>query len=320
MIHFRPLQCFLRLGAKVTKVHTAIKFTQREIFASYIDYNTRQRAATANKFEKDFYKLKNNALYGKTVENIRKRCDLRICNDEETLVKYVSKPTFKRSIKIADELIAVDLLKEKISLNRPVYIGQAVLDLSKLRMYQLYYDELGEYARRFNGNIEILGGDTDSFYLELKNISLKRELLPAMRRDGLLDTSNYPKEHPLHSEEHTAKIGLIKDETCGDFIEEFILLRPKCYSFQTLSNSNCKRAKGVQRGVVKSQFTHDTYRKIYDSESTLNCTNHQIRSQQHQLFTTAVDKVALSINDDKRRWTTKNHSYAYGHYRLLKRL
>ena len=164
LIHFRLLQQFMSMGVKVTNVHRAISFRQDYVFKSYIDSNTAKRAASTTSFAKSYYKLKNNSLYGKTVENIRKRKNLRLCNTPKKLITYASKPTFKSSIAITENLVAAILAKDAICLNRPVYIGQAVLDMSKLRMYTLNYVELEQYRREFGCKIDICAADTDSFF------------------------------------------------------------------------------------------------------------------------------------------------------------
>jgi len=230
IIHFRLLQYFMELGAVVTKVHRAVQYNQSRIFKSYIDFNTEQRSKSTNEMSRDYYKLKNNSIYGKTVENPDKRVNMRLCNSDKQYVTYTSKPTFKRTFMISDDLVLVQLEKEKIPLEQPVFIGQAVLDISKLRMYKLYYNELCDYAVKLNGNIDIVAGDTDSFFLSCRNISLQDQLLPVMINDGLLDTSNYPEEHHMFSKQFEAKIGLVKDESKSHGYKEWVFLRPKCYS------------------------------------------------------------------------------------------
>ena len=143
---------------------------------------------------------------------------------------YASKPGFKRSIKVADDLIAVLLNKEIVCLDRPSYIGQSVLDLSKLRMYTLQYVELEKYRKQFNCEINIMAGDTDSFFVECKGVKLN-QLLSAMIKDQLLDTSNYDKNDPLHSDKLGSVVGKSKDESKGQLkFKEWIFLRLKCYS------------------------------------------------------------------------------------------
>ena len=305
VVHWRLLQFYLKLGVKVSKIHRAIKFVQDTVFANYIDKNTKKRAAALSDFEKNFYKLMNNALYGKTVENQKKRINLRLCLSPKSLITYCSKPHFTKSWKIADDLIAVRLRKEMVKLDRPTYIGQAVLDLSKLRMYQLQYVELEKYRKQFNCSIRIVAGDTDSFFLECNGVSLENELLPAMVADRLLDTSNYPNTHPLYSNAIGKVIGKFKDESGGvqDYTEA-VFLRPKCYYLE--SSKPTMKAKGVN--VKRSGFTLDSYKQVYVNSIVMSTMQSRFTSENHQIFTR---KFSL---DDKRRWLQKNHSVAYGHY------
>ena len=157
VVHGKLLQMYVKLGALVTKAHRIVSFKQAPIFAEYIDYNTKMRALVKCEFVRNFYKLKCNSLYGKTVENLMKRLNLRLCNNVKKLVTYTSKARFRRSSQIDQDLVAV--------LDIPSYIGQVVLDLSKLLMYQLHYEELQVYREKFACEINIFAGDIDSFFL-----------------------------------------------------------------------------------------------------------------------------------------------------------
>jgi hypothetical protein len=310
VVHGRLLKLWLELGVKVTKIHRIVEYRQENIFAKYIDNNTRKRAAANNDFDKDFFKLKNNSLYGKTVENLKKRMQLMLCKDEKRFQVYTSSPYFQRSIKIADDLIAVHMMKEEITLDRPSYIGQAVLDLSKLRMYNLQYRDLEKYRKSLKCKIDIVAGDTDSFFLQCHNVDLST-LLKNMKEDGLLDTSNYPVGHELHSVDCANKIGLFKDESKGVGYIEWIFLRPKCYSLLKNDETESMKSKGVNlRG---SNIRHENYKNVYINENTIHIEQKNIRSINHQLFTIVNTKVALKCLDDKRCWIGKNQSVAYGH-------
>jgi len=244
----------MALGAQITRVHRAISFKQARIFKSYIDYNTEKRSQSSNSFNKNLYKLKNNSLYGKTCENVRKRINLKVCNNPDKFVKFTSKMAFKKTVEITDDVVLALLSKSKIYLDKPIYIGQAVLDLSKYIMYDLYYNKLKSYEHKFSCQINIMGGDTDSLFLECCNVSLRKQLLPAMLADKLLDTSNYKKEDPLYDNSICCKIGCIKDEAAGAVFGEFVLLQPKMYSRSYLGQTDeqsLRRAKGVQRNIVK---------------------------------------------------------------------
>jgi hypothetical protein len=217
------------------------------------------------------------------------------------------------------------LNKDIICLDRPVYIGQAVLDLSKLRMYRLQYVELQRYRMEFRGSqINIVAGDTDSFFLEVKNIDLETELLPAMIRDCALDTSNYPTASTLYSKRFENKVGLFKDESGGsEKFKQWIFLRPKCYSMLHEDGSAHPKAKGVKRGTT---LLHQSYSEVFQSfhpedpeappAKRLRVDQRGIRSENHQLRTVAYSKIALSVLDDKRKWVSQNLSLPYGHYSL----
>jgi hypothetical protein len=316
LIHSRLLQIYLKLGVKVTAVHRAIHFKQSYVFKAYVDYNTERRAQVSSVFEKNFYKLKNNALYGKTVEKQRKHKDVRLCNTPDKLETYASRPTFQKAFPIADDLVALLLKKEFITLDRPIFIGQAVLDISKCRMYDLHYVDLQAYREEFNCSLNIVAGDTDSFFLECVDVDLTSQLLPAMKRDGLLDTSNYAPDHPLYSKEYASKIGLIKDESGGvAAYKEWLFLRPKVYSLLTDdAEKGVRKAKGVQRHVVQNVLKHSQYKSSLVEQEVIYTKQRRIGSERHQLYTLETNKKSLSANDDKRVWLDAYHSRAYGHY------
>jgi len=198
-------------------------------------------------------------------------------------------------------------------LNRPSYIGQSVLDISKLRMYQLQYRQLQDYRERFNCEIEIVAGDTDSFFLRTRNVD-RDVLLTAMKNDGMLDTSNYPHSHPLYSATLDSVLGLYKDEAKGVRIKECIFLRPKCYAMLLESLEEILKSKGV--GLRGSNVTYDSYLWTYLSGEKTKIPQVKFTTTNHQLYTTTSEKVALHCFDDKRYWTSRNESLPYGHYSI----
>ena len=179
---------------------------------------------------------------------------MRLCNNAKKLITYTSKPQFKESIIIADDLVAVLLDKDVVTLDKPSYIGQAVLDLSKLRMYELNYVELEMYRQQFNCEINIIAGDTDSFFLECRDVDLRSQLLPAMIANEQLDTSNYDVNDPLYSCRFSAVIGKFKDESKGCVhYQEGVFLRPKSYALKTQAKPVMK-CKGINLNQTDIQF------------------------------------------------------------------
>ena len=140
VLHYRNLQLYLDLGLKVNKVHRVLEFNQSPWLKQYINFNTKKRTQAKNSFEKDFSKLMNNSVFGKTMENIRKRVDVRLITDEKKLFKMASKPTYVSSKIFNENLVAVHKIKETLILNRPAYVGMCILDLSKTLMYDFHYN------------------------------------------------------------------------------------------------------------------------------------------------------------------------------------
>ena len=138
MLHYENLKQYLSLGLRLTLIHRGIKFEESEWLKPYIDMNTKLRTKANNNFEKDFYKLMNNSLFGKTMENIRKRVDVKLVNDRVNAEKLAAKPYFKHCNIFCDELLAIHMKKTSSTMNKPIYLGMCILDLSKTIMYELY--------------------------------------------------------------------------------------------------------------------------------------------------------------------------------------
>ena len=215
VVHFRALQFYLKMGLQITKIHRVIQFTQAPIFRDYIDYNSKRRQEAQNEFEKDFYKQKNNSLYGKSLENMRNRQDFELCNSPKAFLNATSDHRFMKVIEFNDTLMAAQLTKANVELSSPLAIGAAVLDISKLIMYKIVYEDFPKYESHFDCKISIVGGDTVSLFLEVQGVDMIGVLFPQIMKDGLLDTSNYEKHHPMYSELHKAELGCFKDEFCG---------------------------------------------------------------------------------------------------------
>ena len=261
VVHFDVLKYYIKLGAQVKKVHAGVKYTQKKWLKEYIDFNSMKRKNSKNDFEKAYYKLRNNAIYGKSMENVRKRRDFRLINNLDSLIRLSSNPLYVQHKIIDESLVALELYKSKVTLNKLLYVGQTVLDYSKLEMYELYYETFQKCP--LINKTRLCGGDTDSFFLCLytsPDISLQ-DIFQYLQNK--LDSSNYSSSHPLFSNDNRAKLGCFKDECAGRLLEEFILLKPKMYSMKYIDSHNAiKRAKGIQKSVVSS-FTHENYRKIY---------------------------------------------------------
>lgn len=140
ILHYRNLKLYLQLGMELTKINRILQFKQAAWLKSYIDLNTAKRARARNGFEKDFFKLMNNSVFGKTMENIRKHMNVELVTEPKKMRKYVVKPTFQYAKEFSEDLAAVNMMRERLVLKKPVYTGFAVLDLSKVLMCSFHYE------------------------------------------------------------------------------------------------------------------------------------------------------------------------------------
>ncbi|XP_054261608.1 uncharacterized protein LOC128985776 isoform X1 [Macrosteles quadrilineatus] len=323
--HFRTLKQALQNGLVLIKVHRVLKFCQRAWLKPYIDLNTEKRKAAKNEFEKNFYKLLNNAMFGKTIENVRKRVNIELVTNEKRLNKLITKPNFKNRIIYGDNLCAVELEKDTIVLDKPIYVGFTVLELSKHHMYDFHYRIMKNMFK--NKMFKLLYVDTDSFFYQIFTDDLYSDFnRPEFKKH--LDMSDYPPDHVCYSIENKKKLGLFKDEANGVVIIEFIGLRPKLYTFKTLNdfylevnkNMSLKKAKGITKTVVKNHITFDDYKRCLYDKSKIRRNIRLFQSKKHCVQTVTVNKIALSCNDDKRVICENNiETLPYGHIRLKNR-
>src|SRR3977135_1720979 len=176
---------------RIIKIHQSIKFRQDNIYREFIDLQTSRRSEATNEFKKSYYKQKNCSLFGKSMENMRNRIKVKLVGSAYQYIHYASKPTFSGVTRLGPDLSLIQYTKANVVLKSTIAIGAAVLDLSKLIMYDLAYNKFSKYEAQFDCKMEIIGGDTDSLFIKVKGaVDLLREMYPAIIEDGLLDTSN----------------------------------------------------------------------------------------------------------------------------------
>ena len=311
VLHYRNLQLYIDLGLKITKVHRALEFNQSPWLKQYIDFNTEKRKNAKNAFEKDFFKLMNNSVFGKTMENIRKRVDVRLVTDENKLLKLVSKPTYVSSKIFNENLVAVHKIKETLTLNRPAYLGMCILDLSKTLMYDFHYNYI---KNKYREKAKLLFTDTDSLMYEIETKDAYKDF---WNDKDKFDNSDYPESSPYFDKTNKKVIGKFKDEAAGVPIYEFVGLRSKMYSYIKDNQQGGKTAKGIKKNVIKKDITHDNYKQTLFNNQQMYHKMKTIRSESHQLGSYEINKVSLSCFDDKRYIHEDGKtSYAYGHHKI----
>ena len=311
VLHYRNLQLYLDLGLKVNKVHRVLEFNQSPWLKQYINFNTLKRTQAKNSFEKDFFKLMNNSVFGKTMENIRKRVDVRLVTDEKKLLKMASKPTYVSSKIFNENLVAVHKIKETLTLNRPAYVGMCILDLSKTLMYDFHYNYIKE---KYGNNAKLLFTDTDSLTYEIEAEDVYRDFWNDKDR---FDNSDYPESSQYFDKRNKKVIGKFKDEACGIPITEFVGLRSKMYSYIKDNQKGGKTAKGIKKNIIKNNIKHEDYKNVLLENKQIHHTMKTIRSINHQLGSYELNKVSLSCFDDKRYIANNGiNSFSYGHYAI----
>ena len=312
VIHHETLKLYLSLGLKLTKIHRGITFEESAWLKPYIDLNTNLRAKAQNDFEKDFFKLMNNSVFGKTMENIRNRVDIRLVTRESQAKKLTCKPNYQHHMIFCENLTAVHMKKVSLKFNKPVYLGMSILDLSKTLMYDFHYNYI---KPKYGDNAKLLFTDTDSLAYEIQTEDFYRDISFDVKEK--FDTSNYPKDHPsgILTGVNKKVIGMFKDEASGKQIAEFVGLRAKLYSYRVEDLYEEKKCKGVKKAVIKKTITFNDYKNcLFDNKPAMRKMN-VIRSHLHTIYTETVNKIALSPFDDKRLMITKIHTLAYGHYK-----
>ena len=206
----------------MTKIHKVLKFKQSDWMKKYIDFNTEKRTNAANSFEKEFFKLVIDSAYGKTMENLRKRINARVVNNKKDFWKYTSRPNHITHKIFGKNYAAIHEIKPVLTLNKPIYLGFTVLELSKWLMYDFHYNFIKKHF-----DAELFFTDTDSFTYEIKSEDIYDELF---KHKNLFDFSNYPKDSQFFDQTNKNVIGKMKDVPKGKIIDGFVGLKSNMYS------------------------------------------------------------------------------------------
>ena len=309
VVHYENLKFYLKQGMRLKRVKRALEFDQERWMEPYIRMNTEFRKDAKNGFEKDFYKLMNNSVFGKTMENLRNRVDIRIVrsNEKDKIRKLVASPLYSRHAIFTNDLVGIDMHKSRLLLNKPVYTGMTILDKSKILMYDFFYNHL---KKQYGEKCELLYTDTDSLLLDIETEDVYKDI---EKNKSFYDISDYPKEHPLFSEENKKVLGKMKDECNGEPITEYVGLRSKMYSIMT-AKKNIKKAKGVKDSVIKKQIKHEQYKTALFKKEQMWHGMKMLRSEGHEIYGIHVNKISLSPFDSKR-WIADDgvNTKAYGY-------
>ena len=268
-VYYKNLEYYLKLGLKVTKIHRVLTFDEKPFIKEYIDLNTELRKQSKIDLEKDLFKLMNNAIFGKSMENVLNRSNIKLINnDPEKLLKLIKQPNFQNAYQISNRLALVESKPIKTVLNKPIYMGAVILEVSKLHMYQFWYDHL---KVKYGNKIQLLYTDTDSFEVEVETDEIYKD----MYEDGhLYDFSDYPKDHPNYSLNNKKVYGIFKDDLNGKIITEFTTDKPKMYSYEYIDNylEMLKNCEPDEYKSIKSKMRSNEY---IDNYKIINKNKHK---------------------------------------------
>ena len=346
IIHYRNLKYYLEQGMILQKVHRVLKFKQSPWLKPFIDFNTAMRAKATSDFEKDFFKLMNNSVFGKTIENTREYRNVDFVSSEHKAQQLAAQPNYRSSTILHENLIAVERYKTTVKMNKPIYTGVTVFELSKLFMYQFYYDYI---KKTYPGDkSKLCMTDTDSFILEIETEDLYKDMLS---NHELFDFSGYSSEHSMFQglstediknlrEKNRKVLGKMKDEMMGLILLEYVGVRSKAYSLKhekmefvdehgkiskkptkqsKLVIAESEKLKGIKKSTVEKNIHHEHFLACVNNDRTLHAQFNSFRSYNHKMTTITQNKLALCNFDDKR-WIEDDgiNTYAYGHYKLRK--
>ena len=251
----------------------------------YIDFNTQQRKEETNETDKNSFKPLNDAVYSKTMENMRKRIKIRIIKKEKDFTTYPSRPTYINHI-FGKRLVAIHEKKELLTLNQPIYVRCTVLELSKLEMYKFHYDFMKNNVDIFN----LILTDTHRFVYESSENF--QEIM--YQHKEIFNLSNYHKNSRYFCNDNKKVLGKMKDEYGGKIIYEITALKSKMYSTRDVNNN--------EKGVHKGHHSFIKYEEYEDTWSNKKAIRHKmtgIKSKKNELVTQESNKRSLSEFDDK---------------------
>ena len=250
----------------------------------------------------------NNSVFGKTMENVRKHRDIKLVTTDVKRNKLVSEPNYHTTKRFSENLLAIEMKKTKVKMNKPVYLGMSILDISKTLMYEFWYDYI---EPKYGDTAKLCYMDTDSFVIYIKTEDFYEDIANDVER--WFDTSNYNEnktgERSLPIGKNKNVIGLLKDELGGKIMEEFYALRAKTYAYLINGYNDDdydkekiinKKAKGTKECVIKRRVLFENYKDCLFNNTVILRSQQRFKSDHHEVYAEEVNKIALSSNDDKR--------------------
>ena len=256
----------------------------------------------------------NNAVFRKTMENIRKHRKIKLITNQEACLKAIMKPNFKSGVRFGPNLMGCEMGKIKVVMNKLVYLGQAILDLSKIVMYEFHYDYM---KWKYNDDsLTLCYMNTDSLIYSIEMDDFYKDIAKDVK--DRFNTSGYNSSKPLPVGLNKKVIGLMKDELGGDIMTEFITFRPKMYAYKT-GSAKSKKCKRIKKCMVHKTISFEDYKNCLLSGDPSYRSQLMFRFSKHEVRTLEVNKLAPSRDDDKHITVNGISSLARGHWATCKK-
>ena len=236
------------------------------------------------------------------MENVRTHRNIKFVLTDKKINKLVSEPNYHTMNYISKDLSIIEINKTRVKMNKPIYLGLSILDVSKILMYEFWYDYI---KPKYGNDVKLCYMDTDSFVMNIKTEDFYKDIANDVEKR--FDTSNYEVDRPLPTGKNKKVVGLMKDELGEKIIKEFVSLRPKTYSYLTDDGKEDKKAKGTKKCVIKRMIKFDDYKKCLLNGEVILKSQQRFISKKHDVYTENITKIALSNNGDKIT------SYPYGY-------
>ena len=235
------------------------------------------------------------------MENVRKHRDIKLVTTDEKRNKLVSEPNYHTTKHFPENLLAIEMKKTKVKMNKPIYVGMSILDISKTLLYDFWYDYL---KSKYGDKVKLCYTDTDSFIIHI----ITEDFFADISNDveEWYDTSNYDEneKRPLPIGKNKEVIGLFKNELGVKIMKEFCALRAKTYSYLMDDDSKIKKSKGTKRCIIKRKLMFENYKDCLLNDKILLKSQQSFKNDYHDVYTEEINKIALSSNDDKRLQTS----------------
>ena len=226
---------------------------------------------------------------------MRKHRDIKLVKTDHERNKLEPEPNYHTMNLISENLSIIEMKKVKVKMKKPIYLGRSILEISKMIMYEFWYDYV---KNKYGDMVKLCYMDTDSLIMNIKRKKFYKDI--AQDVEEKFYTSNYDVNRPLPKGKNKKVIGLMRNELGGGIITQFVALRPKTYSYMTDEFIEIKKAKGTKKCVIRKMLKFEDYKKcLFDNEPMLK-SQQRFKSENHEVYTEKINKIALSSNDDKR--------------------